>query len=81
MPAALPEMIAASLEVQERTLLSCLASGSEWEEAGVTHATTQQMLIRGFIERASASARFNLTPLGRDVLAALLKPSEDEHDG
>jgi hypothetical protein len=73
-------MIAASLEVQERTLLSCLASGSEWEEAGVTHATTQQMLIRGFIERASTSTRFNLTPLGRDVLAALLKRPDDEQD-
>jgi hypothetical protein len=31
------------------------------------------VLVRGLIDRASTRARFKLTPLGRDVLAALLK--------
>jgi EamA-like transporter family len=64
----------ASLSVQERVLLFCLASGTDWERAGVTHATAQQMRVRGLIDRASTSARFKLTPLGRYVLAALIKP-------
>jgi len=64
----------ASLDVQERVLLFCLASGTDWERAGVTHATAQQVLVRGLIDRASTQARFRLTPLGRDVFAALIKP-------
>jgi hypothetical protein len=39
---------------------------------------TQQMLVRGLIDRGPGSARFKLTPLGRDVLAALLKLPVDE---
>jgi hypothetical protein len=31
--------IAAELSVQERVLLFCLASGTEWAQAGVTGAT------------------------------------------
>jgi hypothetical protein len=49
-----PREIAAELEVQQRVLLFCLASGP---------------------------ARFKLTPLGRDVLTALLKQPVDEQDG
>ena len=63
----------ASLSVQERVLLFCLASGTDWERAGVTHATAQQVLVRGLIDRGSGRARFKLTALGREVLAALLK--------
>jgi hypothetical protein len=62
----------ASLSVQERVLLFCLASGTDWERAGVTHATAQQVLVRGLIDRDPGPARFKLTTLGRDVLAALL---------
>ena len=71
----------ASLNVQERVLLFCLASGTDWERAGVTHATAQQVLVRGLVDRDQAATRFKLTPLGRDVLAALLKPPVDEQDG
>jgi hypothetical protein len=52
-----------------------------WERAGVTHATAQQVLVRGLIDRATTPARFKLTPLGRDVLAALIKPPVGEQDG
>jgi hypothetical protein len=39
------------------------------------------LLLRGLIDRASTSARFKLTPLGRDVFAALIKPPANEQDG
>jgi hypothetical protein len=35
-------------------------------------------LIRGLIDRATTHARFKLTPLGRDVLAKLLKPPDQD---
>jgi len=35
----------------------------------------------GLIDRASTRARFKLTPLGRDVRAALLRPPVNEQDG
>jgi hypothetical protein len=62
---------AADLAVSERIVLFCLASGTEWERAGVTHATAQQMLVRGLIDRDPGPARFKLTPDGLDVLAVL----------
>jgi hypothetical protein len=76
-----PETIASDLRVPERMMLFCIASGTDWERAGVTHATPQHLLLRGLIDRASTPARFKLTPLGRDVLAALIKPPIDEQDG
>ena len=75
-----PETIASDLRVPERKMLFCLASAAPWERAGVTHATPKHLLLRGLIDRASTSARFKLTPLGRDVLAALVKPPTDEHN-
>jgi hypothetical protein len=76
-----PQAIADDLRIPERMMLFCLASGTDWERAGVTHATAQQMLVRGFIDREGAAGRFRLTPLGRSVFAALLKPPVDEQDG
>jgi hypothetical protein len=52
-------------------LLFCLASDTDWQRAGVTHATTQQMMIRGLIERQAARS-FTLTGDGRAVLEALM---------
>jgi len=50
--------------VPERVLLFCLASGTPWEQAGVTHATPQHLLLRGLIDR-DHGARFKLSPLGK----------------
>jgi hypothetical protein len=61
--------------------LFCLASDTDWEGVGVTHATARQMFVRGLVARDQTAGRFKLTPLGRDVLAALLKPPVDEQDG
>jgi len=65
-----PQVIGDDLRIPERLMLFCLASGTEWERAGVTHATAQQMLVRGLIDREGAAGRFRLTPLGRSVFAA-----------
>jgi hypothetical protein len=56
--------IAAALTVQKRVLLFCLASGTEWAQAGVTGATATAMLVRGLVDR-DASGRLALTPQGR----------------
>jgi hypothetical protein len=70
-----------TLGVQERVLLFCLASRTDWERAGVTHAIAHRMLVSGLIDRDQSATRFKLTPLGLDVLSALLKPPVDEQDG
>jgi hypothetical protein len=64
-------IIAADLSTPERILLFCLASGTEWAEAGVTGATVTAMVVRGLVDR-DAAARLVLTPDGRVVLNALL---------
>jgi hypothetical protein len=62
--------IAAELSVQERVLLFCVASGTEWARAGVTGATATAMVVRGLIERDSAD-ELTLTKDGRAVLEVL----------
>ena len=59
-------------------MLFCLASDTPWDSAGVTHATAQHLLVRGLIDRNQSASRFKLTRLGRDVLAALLKPPVED---
>jgi hypothetical protein len=58
--------------VPGRLLLFCLASGTDWVKAGVTHATAQHLLVRNLVERDKASG-FMLTEQGRAVLDALLR--------
>jgi hypothetical protein len=67
MPKPSPESIAADLTVQERILLFCLASDTDWQKARVTHATAQHMMVRGWIERDQGATRFVLTEQGRAV--------------
>jgi hypothetical protein len=64
-------IVAADLSTPERILLFCLASGTEWAQAGVTGATVTAMIVRGLVDRDSA-ARLVLTSDGRAVLNALL---------
>jgi hypothetical protein len=65
-----PDTIAAELTVPERVLLFCLASGTDWVKAGVTHATAQHLLVRNLVDR-DQSTDFELTDQGCAVLAAL----------
>jgi hypothetical protein len=76
-----PATIASDLRVQERVMLFCLASGTDWERAGVTHATAQHLLVKNLVDRDQVATRFKLTSLGRQVLTALIKPPADEQDG
>jgi hypothetical protein len=69
------DAIAAGLTVPERVLLFCLASGTDWLQAGVPTITVQHLLVRNLAERRHA-AQLVLTEQGRAVLAALLR-----HDG
>jgi hypothetical protein len=62
---------APALTIPERLLLFCVASGTDWEHAGVTGATVTAMVVRGVIER-DAGGRLRLTPQGRAALDALL---------
>jgi hypothetical protein len=68
-----PHSIAPGLTVPERLLLFCLATGTDWQAASITHATAQQMMVRGLFERATGEASYRLTDQGRAVLEALLK--------
>jgi hypothetical protein len=70
------ELIAAELTVPERLLLFCLASGTDWRKAGITHQTAQHLLVRGLIGRDRAAPRYALTDQGRAVLGALLAVGE-----
>jgi hypothetical protein len=70
-----PQSIAAGLTVPERILLFCLASETDWQAAGITHATAQRLMVRGLIERQQGGTSYALAELGRTVLAALLDPS------
>jgi hypothetical protein len=70
MPSA--KSTATALTVPERILLFCLASDTDWQAAGITHATAQHMMVRGLIESDSAATRYALTEQGRAVLSALL---------
>jgi hypothetical protein len=63
--------IAAELSGSERVLLFCLASGTEWAQAGVTGATATMMLVRGLVER-DALGRLQMTPQGREVFKVLI---------
>ena len=67
---------ARALSFPERILLFCVASGTEWERAGITGPTVTAMVIKSLIERAAAG-KLTLTKQGRAVLAALLM-EEDE---
>jgi hypothetical protein len=68
-----PENIAEGLTVPERTLLFCIASGTDWQQAaGVTDATVTAMLVKELVER-DAVGWLTLTEDGRAVLAALWK--------
>jgi hypothetical protein len=55
-------------------LLFCVASGTEWESAGVTGATVTVLVVRGLIER-DAGGRLVLRKQGGAVLDAMIAGS------
>jgi hypothetical protein len=65
-PAAEP-----SLSKRERKLLSCVASGTDWQNADITGETVTGMAVKGLINRDTAG-RLSLTDSGRAALRRLL---------
>ena len=61
-----------ALGVQERVLLFCLGSGTNWKEAGVTLATAGGLITK-LLVTAYPTGRLALTDAGRAVLRALLR--------
>jgi hypothetical protein len=62
---------AAQLNVSERVLLFCLASGTEWAQAGGAGAIATMMLVRGLVERDSTGG-LKMTPQGHEVFKVLI---------
>lgn len=52
----------------------CLASDTDWQVASITHATVQQMMVRGLVEHEGSATRYRLIEQARAVLEALLRP-------
>jgi hypothetical protein len=61
-----------SLGAQERVLLFCLASGTDWKQAGVTPKTVAGMLVKFLVKVHWASHQLALTDIGRAAFRALL---------
>jgi hypothetical protein len=55
---------APALNIPERLLLFCVASGTDWEHAGITGAPVTAMMVRGMIER-------DATPSGHRQFSAV----------
>jgi hypothetical protein len=64
--------VGAILPVQERKLLFCIASRTDWQKAGVTGETVTTMVIKGLLER-DAAGHVSPTNHGRAMLAALFE--------
>jgi hypothetical protein len=65
-----------ALTVPQRILLFCVASGTEWERAGITGSAVTAMIVRSLIER-DARSRLALTP--RE--GAFGDPGNNPHEG
>jgi hypothetical protein len=66
-----------TLGMQERTLLFCLASGTDWKQAGVTYNTVAGMIGNPIIGQTrlvtmTSTGSLALTDAGRVVLRAML---------
>jgi len=60
----------ATTSVEERRLLFCFASRTDWQKAGVTSETVTAMIIKGLLDR-DAAGRVSLTNQGRVMLTTL----------
>ena len=65
------EALVKALGVQERVLLFCLGSRTDWSRAGVTLKTVAGLMIDGLV--TPIGGHFVLTDDGRAALRALLR--------
>jgi hypothetical protein len=61
-----------ALGVQERVLLFCVGSGTDWKEAGVTLKTVAGLVVN-FLVTPFPAGRLALTDAGRAALRELLR--------
>jgi hypothetical protein len=62
---------AQALSVRERVLLLCVASETNWVQAGIAGEIVTAMIVKGLIER-DAAGQLSLTDRGRAVVRAML---------
>jgi hypothetical protein len=72
------ETLVKALGAQERVLLFCLGSGTDWKEAGVTLKTVAGLVSKSLwlihlVRLVGPSKRLALTEAGRAALRALLR--------
>jgi hypothetical protein len=72
-----------TLDVQERALLFCLASGTDWKQVGVTYKTVAGMMGKLIIGRTSlvtmtSTGALALTDAGRVVLREMLAQGHND---
>jgi hypothetical protein len=63
--------IATTLTVQERVLLFCVVSGTEWERANITGPAVTSAIVRGLVQR-DPIGQLSLTKEGRAVFRELI---------
>jgi hypothetical protein len=71
MMAKRPTPDVSALTTRERILLFCVASGANWQRAGITGEVVTALIVRGFLVR-DERGHLALTDDGRDALRALL---------
>jgi hypothetical protein len=62
---------AAALAARERVVLFCVASGTDWQHAGITGEAITATIVKGLVERDAAGGPA-LTAAGRAVLRMLV---------
>jgi hypothetical protein len=72
MAEATPAAIAAQLDVEERLMLFCVASGTDWTRAGIRGAVARNMIVKNLLAHERKTNELVLTARGRAVLAVLL---------
>ena len=67
------EKLTTTLSAHDRVILFCVASATDYCEAGITAHAMQSMAIRGFIAHNRESEAYTLTDSGRATLTAILE--------
>ena len=62
----------ATTSVEERRLLFCFASRTDWQKAGITGETVTAMVSKGLLHR-DAAGQVSLTNHGQIMLTALFE--------
>jgi hypothetical protein len=67
-----PGLIASRLTAEERVLLFCIASGTDWTRVGLSSVPTRNLIVKDLVEHDRKTMRLVLTKTGRGVLQFLL---------